>query len=271
MPQKRVFICYKDQDAPFAAGRIAEFLKSRLGEANVFRYIESVGTSFDHVKNRLFDSDVALVVIGKEWRTEAADGRMWMKDPNDFLRLEIEYAFGRFLPVLPVLIENASLGHPDDYPDSLKPLTRVIPIRVSDRNFDRDAETLLDVIQRSESMPVPLPSPGQKVTAEDLVLIWRSWRSPEHDYMNSGSGPVYRFDVVIGAPPEILDRIDRVVYYLPPAWATSPTLVRDREGAFPLKEVAWWDLTVRARVYIAEQSDVIPLSTHVWLWHPDRI
>ena len=28
MAEKRVFICYRDQDAPFAPGRIAEFLKS---------------------------------------------------------------------------------------------------------------------------------------------------------------------------------------------------------------------------------------------------
>jgi hypothetical protein len=145
-------------------------------------------------------------------------------------------------------------------------------VRISDRNFESEAEGLLNVVSSSQPMAPPLPGQNEKITAEDLVLIWRSWRSPENDHRNPSGGPVYRFDVVIGAPPEILDRIDKVVYYLPPAWgARSPASIADRADAFRLKEIAWWDLTARARVYVRNQADVVPLSTHVWLWQPQSI
>jgi hypothetical protein len=183
-----------------------------------------------------------------------------------------ESAFGRHLPVIRLLIENASLGLPDDFPDPLKPLTRINPIRISERHFDSDAEKVLHAVRDSKPTPPALPGENEKMTAEDLVLIWRSWHSPEHDHRNPSGGPVYRFDLVIGAPPELLDRIERVVYYLPPAWGErSPASITNREEAFRLREIAWWDLTVRARVYVRNQSDVIPLSTHVWLWMPEKI
>jgi TIR domain len=271
MSEKRVFICYRDQDNPFAAGRIADFLKSRLGPSNVFRYVEKVGVTFDEITKRLLDSDVVLVVVGKNWKTASADGRLWFNDPNDFLRIEIEYAFGRGLPVIPVLIEDSSLGYPAEYPDPLKPLTRINPARVSGRDFEKEAEALLGVVNESKPMPPPLPGSNEKISAEDLVLIWRSWRAPKQDHRHPSGGPVYRFDVVIGAAPEILDRIDRVVYYLPPAWPDSPASISDRPDAFRLKEIAWWDLTIRARVYVRDQADVVALSTHVWLWQPERI
>jgi hypothetical protein len=142
---------------------------------------------------------------------------------------------------------NASLGLPDDYPDSLRPLTRINPIRISEQRFEIDAEKVLQAVRDAKETTPAFPGKNEKITAEDLVLIWRSWRSPEHDHRNPGGEPVYRFDVVIGAPPELLDRIERVVYYLPPAWGErSPAFIMNREDAFRLQEIAWWDLTVRA-------------------------
>ena len=111
MTEKRVFICYRDQAVPFAVGRIAYFLKARLGPESVFRFIDNVGVDFNQIVGCLLQSDVVRVVIGEHWRAAAfPDGRRRLDDPNDFLRLEIEYAFGRHLPVIPLLIENASLG-----------------------------------------------------------------------------------------------------------------------------------------------------------------
>ncbi len=267
MEGKRVFLCYRQHDA-FAAGRIAEFLKEKLGADSVFRYIEHPGVRFEDIIQALLSCHVVVLVIGDRWLTTASgDGRRRLDDPNDFLRLEIEWAFGRHLPVLPVLVEGASLGFPDDFPDSLKPLSRINPLHISDQHFDQDSDRLLIAISNAKPDTAPLP-PGEKekITAQDLVLIWTSWRSPENDYRNPSGGPVYRFDVVIGASPSVLDRIEKVIYFLPPAWGSrSPALIDDRPAAFRLKETAWWDLTVRARVYVRDQADVIPLSTHVWL------
>jgi hypothetical protein len=108
-----------------------------------------------------------------------------------------------------------------------------------------------------------IPSSNQ-ITAEHLALIHSSWRAPRHDARFRGH-QVYRFDVVVSAAGAVLDRIDRVIYLLPPAWPTSPKTVSDRRTSFGLKELAWGDVLVRAKVYMKGQKAPIDLSSFVRL------
>jgi hypothetical protein len=262
-PGRRVFLCYRHRDAGFASGRIAAALADVLGERNVFRYVDRAGVAFDDIQRTLLDCHVVLALIGDRWLETSPEPR-GLDDPNDFLRLEIEVAFARNLPVIPVLIEGARLPYADELPDSLRPLARINPVGVTDRHFHADMHRLVDVLQRAQPEPPRPPTAGEKVTAEDLFLVWWCWRSPQHDHLGTGL-PVYRFDVVIGAEPAVLDRIEKVIYFLPPAWGPdSPAVVQDRPSAFRLRRITWWELTVRARVYVRDQPDVIALSAHVW-------
>jgi hypothetical protein len=52
------------------------------------------------------------------------------------------------------------------------------------------------------------------VTPADLKLQSSCWRAPQHDAAHQAT--VYRFEVVIDAPDEILTRIHRFEYQLPP-------------------------------------------------------
>jgi hypothetical protein len=241
-------------------------LTARLGEGSVFRYVDTAGVNFEDITRTLLASDVVLLIIGDRWLSDTADeAERRLDDPNDFLRLEIEYAFARHLPVIPVLIEDAALPFPNQLPDTIKPVSRIVPARVSDRHFAEDAVRLVQLVEEAQSVPPRPPGPMDKVTADDLVLVWTSWRSPKHDHKNPDGGPVYRFDVVIGAEPSVLDRIERVIYFLPPAWgSSSPAIVTDRPSAFRLRQIMWWDLVVRARVYIQGQAEVQSLSSHIW-------
>jgi TIR domain len=259
---KRVFLCYRREDAQLSAGRIADFLSNRLGDECVFRYSEHEGVPFEAITKKLSDSEVVVVLIGDRF-LKASDGRRWLDDQDDFLRVELETAFARYCPVIPLLLEYASLGYSQDYPDTLRPLSRINPVRVSDRHFVADCENLLKVIERSRSSPPPPPGEREKISAEDLVLKWSSWRSPKHDNKNPSGEPVYRFDVITDAVPAVRNRIQKVIYFLPPRWETSPATVTDEtdEKAFRLRDLAWASLTVRARVYIKDQGEPITLST----------
>ena len=69
-------------------------------------------------------------VMGREWLTcTDRNGRRWLDDPHDFIRLEIGIALTRNVRVIPVLVEGAvmptaselpsdSKGSPDDRPSS---------------------------------------------------------------------------------------------------------------------------------------------------------
>lgn len=108
------------------------------------------------------------------------------------------------------------------------------------------------------------------VTAEHLALIHTSWRSPQHDGQFNGYHQynVHRFDVVLAAKnTEIMDRIEQVTYYLPPAWppTSSPTTVMNKESRFKLKELAWADVLVRAKVFVRNQKPPVDLSCFVRL------
>ena len=113
--------------------------------------------------------------------------------------------------------------------------------------------------------PSTFQYPLQAITGEHLALINSSWRAPKHDSRFPGNR-VYRFDVILAGDPTVLGRIEKVVYLLPPAWgATSPIEVDSKTPLFGLKQLAWSDLLVRARIYVQQQFEPIYLSSFVRL------
>src|SRR5437773_10898306 len=100
---KRVFLCYRRQDAAFAAGRITDYLTPVLGADAMFRYVDHGAIRFEDVSQQVLDSDVVLIVIGDRWLAPDASGRRRIDASDDFLRVELEYAFARHVPVIPVL------------------------------------------------------------------------------------------------------------------------------------------------------------------------
>lgn len=95
-------------------------------------------------------------------------------------------------------------------------------------------------------------------------MINSSWRAPKYDAQYSGH-EVYRFDVILAGDPAVLGRVEKIVYMLPPAWPTSPKEVDSKTSLFGLKDLAWADLLVRARVYIQNQLDPVYLSSWIRL------
>jgi hypothetical protein len=54
--------------------------------------------------------DALLAVIGKHWVSSAdSQDRRRLDDPSDFVRIEIEAALQRNVPVIPVLVDGAAM------------------------------------------------------------------------------------------------------------------------------------------------------------------
>ena len=64
-----------------------------------------------------------IAVIGDQWiERGSATGKRRIDDPRDQLRIELEVALGRNIPVIPVLVRKASMPLEEDLPPSLKSL-----------------------------------------------------------------------------------------------------------------------------------------------------
>jgi tetratricopeptide (TPR) repeat protein len=160
----RIFISYRREDAAGDAGRLADHVQRRFGAARVFLDIETIepGTDFVNVlRESLQETAVLLVVIGPRWTAlRAADGSRRLDDPADFVRMEVEAALGRDIPVVPVLVQGATMPRKEDLPASLGPLATRQAVALDHAEFHDDAERLCDrlarVIERDGSTRWPL-------------------------------------------------------------------------------------------------------------------
>jgi hypothetical protein len=149
-----VFISYRRDDSGGYAGRIYDRLTSRLGRENVFFDVDTIppGRDFvDVLSERVGKCDALLAVIGKHWVLSAdSENARRLDDPQDFVRIEIEAALNRDVPVIPVLVGGAAMPHPEDLPDSLRKLMRRQAVEISHTRFDSDAERLTEALSQIE-------------------------------------------------------------------------------------------------------------------------
>ena len=149
-----VFISYRREDSGGFAGRIYDRLADRLGHDNVFFDVDAIppGRDFvDVLSDRVGKCDALIAVIGKHWVSGAeGDNRRRLEDPNDFVRIEIEAALRRNVPVIPVLVDGAAMPQAADLPGSLQNLVRRQAVEISLTRFDSDAERLTQALSQIE-------------------------------------------------------------------------------------------------------------------------
>ncbi len=144
----KVFISYRREDSNAIAGRIYDRLVEECGRKNVFKDVDSIplGTDFRQVlSGAVGQCDVFLPVIGKAW-ADATDqaGERRLAKKTDFVRVEVEAALERGIPVIPLLVDGASVPGPEELPESLRDLSfrNGAPIRY-DPDFHRDMDRVI--------------------------------------------------------------------------------------------------------------------------------
>jgi hypothetical protein len=104
----KIFLSYRRQDSAGITGRISDRLRVHFGNDAVFMDIDNIpfGVDFrEHIAAEVGQCDVALAVIGPRWSGKTKASRR-IDDPKDFVRIEIESALQRGIPVIPVLIDQ---------------------------------------------------------------------------------------------------------------------------------------------------------------------
>jgi formylglycine-generating enzyme required for sulfatase activity len=130
-----------------------------LGEESVFMDVDTIPPGVDfgqHIRDAVQGCDVVLAIMGDQWLDIAyADGprrgQRRLDDPGDFVRLELEAALRRGIPVIPVLANRALVPRPEDLPESLRALAsrQAVELRAG-RDLNVDIRRLLRAILAME-------------------------------------------------------------------------------------------------------------------------
>ena len=143
-----IFISYRRSGSISEAGRIYDRLVTEFGKGNVFKDVDSIPLGIDfaeYIAQEVGKCQALLVIIDKTWVTvKDIDGNRRLYSQNDFVRIEIEAALEREIPIIPILLEGVSIPDISDLPESLHPLVRRNGVRVGhDPRFHSDMNRLI--------------------------------------------------------------------------------------------------------------------------------
>ncbi len=183
MSRRKFFISYRREDAPTAAHVICERLTERFGAEHVFFDVDSIPLGCDfhqYLTEQVNACQVLVAVIGRRWLDMTDDeGRRRLDREDDFVRIEIEAALERNIPVVRVLVEGASMPRAAQLPDVLRRLARrnaaeLRPgamFREQLESLVRKLERTLQSITNPTSQVITPPLPSSPRTSDSSSVL----------------------------------------------------------------------------------------------------
>ncbi len=170
----KVFISYRRKDSRHITDRLYDRLAGYFDKNDVFKDVDSIpyGADFRRkLEEAVGGCAVLVAVIGPEWlTTPGEDGRPRLHDPDDFVRIEVEGALRRGIPVVPVLVDGAPMPRREDLPPGLEDLAyRNATVVRPDPDFHRDVDRLIAAVERSAAAGGVLPFVEQVATLYALM------------------------------------------------------------------------------------------------------
>ncbi len=209
----RFFISYRRQDSDFQAQWIYRCLCSEFGDESTFIDVDRISPGLDF-RNILADEvsrcDIFLAIIGDRWLSATdQNGNRRLDDPSDFVRIEIESALERDIPVIPVVVGHASIPSEQELPASLKPLAHRHAILVrTGRDIDSDLAKMLDGIKRllaqikEKQSGNANPKPRHTAVTTDVE---RTWHGPVDLVATDTTNLSRNLRKKKGKPPEVIN------------------------------------------------------------------
>jgi hypothetical protein len=168
--QALIFVSYRRADSGWAANYLVQELQSHF---DVFQDIKMKrGSSFrEQIETALDRCDVFLALIGIEWLKMTNNGLRRIDDPADVVRIEIETALSRNLPILLILVGGASRPTPADLPESLHGLEALTPSELRHEE-EMDLKIIVDRIKKERHYQLSLPRMLIPLAALVLAIIF---------------------------------------------------------------------------------------------------
>jgi len=146
-----ITVSYRRADSDAITGRIFDRLALHYGKQSVFRDIDNIPPGIDFrkfINDALQETDVLLVVIGPRW-LGSRGGQARIDDESDPVRIEIETAIGRSIPIIPLLIANTRMPNTSQLPETLKAFAFLNALRIDPgQDFDHHTDRLIRAMDR---------------------------------------------------------------------------------------------------------------------------
>ena len=214
-----IFISYRRQDSEWVSGLIYDRLAAHFGPEAIFTDIDSIplGENFKtYIDEQVGKCDIFLAIIGEQWlNVTDDDNRLRLEQSEDFVRLEIESALKRKIPVIPILVGDTEMPPQDRLPKSLSELALRNGTMIRPKpTLDSDVERLIRGIEKQLSMQNNAGSGLPKWMAKNwtiltpiigltvaVILTLRFWPTPEPEVSKPSAPGVYlQLDVNKGSP-----------------------------------------------------------------------
>jgi len=165
-----IFICYRREDSAAETGRIYDRLVDHFGPERVFMDVEAIRLGYDfrsEIDQTIKVCSIVIVVIGDEWLVPV-DGKRRIDDENDYVRIEIEAALRRKIPIIPVLTRGVSHPTKAMLPASLEDLAYRHGTSIRHEHFRGDVDSLISqmdkLLGRQQSTPSKPVEPKEPAT-----------------------------------------------------------------------------------------------------------
>ncbi|MDN5217356.1 toll/interleukin-1 receptor domain-containing protein [Fulvivirgaceae bacterium BMA12] len=148
-----IFISYRREDSADVTGRIHDRLSQHFGPEAIFTDVDSIplGVDFkEYIDRQVGQCQILLAVIGKNWtQIKNEQGKVRLQVQNDYVRIEIESALKRNIPIIPLLVQGAGMPSETELPATLKKLIyrHGQPVRPNP-DFHRDMDRLVKGLER---------------------------------------------------------------------------------------------------------------------------
>jgi hypothetical protein len=142
-----IFINYRREDAPGVAGRLYDHLARSFSRGEIFIDVDAMKPGLDFVKQldtEVSKCDAVLAVIGPHWLNATdREGNRRLDDTHDYVRIEIASALKRDIPVIPVIVDGATMPAEADLPEDLCSLARRHALELRHTRFASDADAII--------------------------------------------------------------------------------------------------------------------------------
>jgi hypothetical protein len=149
--QMSIFISYRRDDSADITGRLYDRLVQRFGKDAIFKDVDSIPLGVDfrkHLDEAVGKCSLVIAIIGPKWPGKKKGGKRRIDDAKDFVRIEIESALQREIPLIPILIQKAALPSEENLPTSLHAIIYRNAIHLRpDPDFHPDVDRLIKGIE----------------------------------------------------------------------------------------------------------------------------
>jgi hypothetical protein len=145
-----IFVSYRRKDSMHFTGWLCDRLINKFGADRVFIDVDAFRPSAEFpqaIIDAVASCKVLLAIIGPTWLTATDKLGRRIENADDFVRLEIEQALARNVPIIPILVDDTAMPRRQDLPTSLAGLVERQASIIRGESFSNDTDRLVTALR----------------------------------------------------------------------------------------------------------------------------